>query len=200
VQLKNYDQLFFRQRRELAELFGFETRNKYELVSDKGVAVGFAAEKRLGIFDFIFRQYLGHWRSFELQIFDADRALQIRARHPFRIFFQCLDISGASRESLGAIRQRFAVFSKKFEVEDATGRLIFTVRSPIWRLWTFPFLTDGHERAVVAKRWSGLLSELFTDRDNFAIHFSDRALSENERRLIVSAAIFIDLQYFEKKA
>ncbi|RZA09043.1 MAG: hypothetical protein EOP11_02925 [Proteobacteria bacterium] len=200
MQLKNYDQLFFRQRRELAELFGFETRNKYEILDGEKKVVGFAAEKRLGILDFIFRQYLGHWRPFEIQIFSPDRQLEIRAKHPFRLFFQRLEIFGAAGERLGAIEQRFALFSKRFVVQSAAGHALLEVSSPIWRLWTFPFLKDGRERAVVAKRWNGLLSEMFTDRDNFAIHFVDRSLTEEERRLILGAALFIDLQYFEKKA
>lgn len=200
MRLESFDQVFFRQRRELAELFGFESRNKYEILGPTGEAVGFAAEKRKGILDFLFRQQLGHWRSFEIQVFAADRSPQFVVRHPFRFFFQRLEVSGQQGEKIGAIQQRFAIFSKRFDVEDAAGRVAFTVRSPIWRLWSFPFESSGRERAVVAKRWSGAFSELFTDRDNFAIHFADRALSEAERRLVLAAALFIDLIYFERKA
>ena len=200
MRLLDYDQIFFRQRRELAEFFGFETRNKYELVGPGGDGVGFAAERRKGILDFLFRQQLGHWRPFEIEVFGADRSPQFTVRHPFRFFFQRLEVSGLAGERIGAIQQRFAILSKRFDVEDAAGRLLFTVRSPVWRLWSFPFETNGRERAVVAKRWSGMFSELFTDRDNFAIHFADRTLTEAERRLVVAAALFIDLIYFERKA
>jgi uncharacterized protein YxjI len=200
MQLMKFDQVFFRQRRELGELFGFETRNKYEILGPDREPIGFAAERRKGILDFLFRQQLGHWRSFEIQVFSADRTPAFTVRHPFRFFFQRLEVSGPAGEKIGAIQQRFAILSKRFDVEDAGGRPLFSVRSPIWRLWSFPFETNGRERAVVAKRWSGMLSELFTDRDNFAIHFADRNLNENERRLVIAAALFIDLLYFERKA
>ena len=74
------------------------------------------------------------------------------------------------------------------------------VSSPFWRLWTFPFMARGAQVARVQKKWSGLLAEVFTDKDNFAVDFGDGALGETERRLVLAAAIFIDLQYFEKKA
>jgi hypothetical protein len=45
-----------------------------------------------------------------------------------------------------------------------------------------------------------LLAEAFTDKDNFAVDFGAGALGENERRLVLAAALYIDLMYFENKA
>ena len=50
------------------------------------------------------------------------------------------------------------------------------------------------------KKWSGLLAEAVTDKDNFLVDFGNGPLGENERRLVLAAALFIDLQYFERKA
>jgi hypothetical protein len=38
------------------------------------------------------------------------------------------------------------------------------------------------------------------DKDNFAVDFGPGALGENERRLVLAAALYIDLMSFEKKA
>jgi hypothetical protein len=54
--------------------------------------------------------------------------------------------------------------------------------------------------ATVEKKWSGLLTEAFTDKDNFAVKYDDPNLSNEERQLVLAAALFIDLQYFERKA
>ena len=35
---------------------------------------------------------------------------------------------------------------------------------------------------------------------NFLVDLGEGGLGENERRLVLAAALFIDLQYFEKKA
>ena len=85
-------------------------------------------------------------------------------------------------------------------MEDAQGRVILEVSSPIWRIWTFEFRRQGKVVAAVKKRWSGALSEIFTDRDNFLVEFSPGLPIEEERALVLAAAIFIDLQYFEAKA
>ena len=200
MQLTNFSELFVRQRRELAEFFGFETRNKYEIFDANQTVVAFAAEKRLGILDLLLRQFLGHWRSFELQFFSPQRELLFKARHPFRFFFARLEISAPDGSALGFLQQRFSILRKSFDVHDSFGRVMMEVRSPLWRPWTFSFSGNGRERALVAKKWSGFLSEVFTDRDNFVVRFPDPALNETERRLVLAAALFIDLQYFEKKA
>ena len=187
------------QRREIAELFGIETRNKYSIEAN-GAPLGFAAEQGKGGLAFLARMFFGHWRTFEIHFFDETRKLALRAVHPFRFFFQRLEVVGADGRALGAIQQRFAVFSKRFDVMDPSGRLLLSVSSPIWRPWTFVFERDGHALARVEKKWSGMLREAFTDADTFRIAYESPILGLEERALVLAAAIFIDLQYFERKA
>jgi uncharacterized protein YxjI len=187
------------QRRELAELFGFETRNKYSIEAN-GVQLAFAAEQGKGGLAMLARVFVGHWRTFEIHVFDNRRQLALRIVHPFRFLFQRLEVTSADGRELGAIQQRFAVFSKKFDVLDRTGRLLLSVSSPLWRPWTFSFQRDGRELARVEKKWSGMLREAFTDADQFRVAFESPELSLDERSLVLSAALFIDLQYFERKA
>src|SRR5258705_62258 len=59
---------------------------------------------------------------------------------------------------------------------------------------------DGRELARVEKKWAGLLQEAFTDADRFRIAFESPELGLDERSLVLAAGIFIDLQYFERKA
>ena len=198
-QLKDAERLVIRQRRELAELFGFETRNKYEINLADGTAVGFAAEQGKGMLGFLFRRYLGHWRRFDLHIFDAERQLIAKAHHPFRFFFQEMQVSDGKGGDFGRIKQRFAFFTKKFDIEDDHGVTRFTVRSPIWRIWTFVAKKNGDEAGAIKKRWSGGLTEFFTDKDNFLVELSP-TLSGPERILLIAAGLFVDLQYFETKA
>ena len=187
------------QRRELAELFGIETRNKYS-IEVNGAPFAFAAEQGKGGLAFLARMFFGHWRTFEIHFFDNARQLVLRAVHPFRFMFQRLEVGSADGRPLGAIQQRFAVFSKRFDVTDASGRLLLRVSSPLWRPWTFAFEREGRELARVEKKWSGMLQEAFTDADRFRVAFGSPELGLDERSLVLAAAIFIDLQYFEKKA
>jgi uncharacterized protein YxjI len=121
------------------------------------------------------------------------------AQHPFRWYFTRIELKDPVGSSLGAIQKRFSILTKRFDVETPDGRTLFQVSSPIWKLWTFPFTRRGQEIARVSKKWSGILSEAFTDRDNFLVEFLDADLSESERQLVLASAIFIDLLYFEQK-
>lgn len=192
--------LMVRQRRELAELFGFETRNKYAIARADGREVGFAAEQQKGFLGALLRQLLGHWRTFEIHIFDSSRQPVLRALHPFRFLFQRLEVYDSRGRLIGSLQQRFAIFSKRFDVLDTQDRVLMTVRSPFWRIWTFPFEKGGRRVASVEKKWSGLLAEAFTDKDSFRVTLSDPSLTPDERQLILAASLFVDLQYFEEKA
>jgi uncharacterized protein YxjI len=201
VQLLQYSKLIIRQRRELAEIFGFETRNKYEICDEHGQIVGYCAEQNKGFLGFLFRQILGHWRSFEIHFFDHNRNEFLKTHHPFRFIFQEFTVMDAQNNPLGRVHQRFGILTKKYDVQDTNGRLIFSMRSGLLSFWTFPFMSiAGVERAVVQKKWSGFFKELFLDADNFLITYNDSTLTEKERQLILAASVFTDLQYFERKA
>jgi uncharacterized protein YxjI len=198
--LNSIDKLFIRQRHEAIELFGFETRNKYEIQTLNKETIGYAAEQGKGFLSTIARLYLGHWRTFDIHLFNAQREQLYVAHHPFRWYFQELIVQDMQGVTLGTIRKRFSLLSKSFEVSNAMGQIIFEVSSPIWKIWTFPFLRQGREMARVSKKWSGLLSEGFTDKDNFLVEFLDPMVKDKERLLLLMAGIFIDLLFFENKA
>ena len=197
--LEHHAELMVVQKRELAEFFGVESRNKY-VIEAGGVPIAYAAEQGKGFLGTLARQFLGHMRSFEIAVFDMQRSLLFRAVHPFRFFFQRLDVVAHDGRPLGAIQQRFAIFSKRFDVMDAAGGVVLSVSSPMWKPWTFSFQRQGAEAARVEKKWAGLLREAFTDADRFRVSFPEASLGGDARLLVLSAALFIDLQYFEKKA
>ncbi|MFN7684877.1 MAG: phospholipid scramblase-related protein [Oligoflexia bacterium] len=207
-ELKNASHILVRQRRELAELFGFETRNKYSIELESGQTIGFAAEQQKGLLGFLLRQFLGHWRRFHFFIFDDSKVPILRAKHPFRFLFKRIELYAmdfAKNETLaGAIQQRFAILSKRFDIEGPDGRVLFEVRSPFFKIWTFPVkkteLGQTREVARITKKWKGLLAEAFTDTDLFKIEFLDPTLGEQERALMTAAGLYVDLQYFERKA
>lgn len=191
--------LVIRQQRELAELFGFETRNKYGIYTETGQQIAFAAEQQKGFLGIILRQFLGHWRSFDLHIFDMQRKEAFIAHHPFRWFFQRLEVRDRQGRYLGATQRKFSILTKRFALENAQGLEILQVSSPIWRIWTFDFERGGRKVASIKKRWSGMLKEVFTDTDNFVLEMADPSLQPDEKALLLASSIFVDLMFFEKK-
>lgn len=189
-----------RQIHEIAEWLGFETRNKYEILDENKGQIGYAAEQQKGILSFLFRQYLGHWRKFDVHFFTPDRQLFMIGHHPFRWFFERIELRNQQGLMIGAIQKRFALLSKKFDLENERGQVILEVSSPLWKIWTFSFMRRGKKAAEVKKKWAGILSEGFTDKDNFLVEYFEPTMSENEKYLVMASAVFIDLLYFERKA
>ena len=197
--LASHTQVVVQQRKELFELLGYETRNKYEVLSTSGESLFFVTENQKGILGFFLRQSLGHWRSFELSIFNTDRREIARARHPFKFLFQEMHLQDLeSGKELGFSKKRFSILSKKFSVHLPSGDQL-EITSPIWRIWTFQITKNGAPFALIKKRWSGGLKEIFTDADNFSIEFTDNNISPEVKLLIITLAVLIDLSYFETK-
>lgn len=184
---------------ELAEIFGFESRNKYRIRDEAGTPVAYAAEQHKTFWGWISRQFLGHWRTFDIHFFLPNRQEFMIAHHPFRWFFQRLEVRLIDGTYVGAIERRFSILSKRFHVENATGQTVMEVSSPFWKLWQFPFYRQGREVARISKKWSGLGAELFTDKDNFVVDMSSPELTAGDRNLIVAASIYVDLLFFEHK-
>jgi hypothetical protein len=201
LNLLSTSQVVVQQRKELAEVFGFETRNKYEIFDEKQQLVGYCAEQQKGIFNFLFRQFLGHWRSFDISFFDLNRNVVLIAKHPFRFLFQEFHVYDANGKAIGWADQRFGIFTKKYDVYNSQNQLIFEMRSGFFKFWTFPLKgPNGGERALIQKKWSGFLKEVFMDADNFVVTYQDSRLTNEERLLVLAISVYTDLQYFEKKA
>ena len=198
-ELTSLKSLWIRQRKELAELIGFETRNKYSIDTDDNRQIAFAAEQRKGWIGMLTRQLLGHWRSFDILIFDNLKQPVVKAHHPFRFFFQRLIVTQADGTEIGHIQRRWSILTKKFDVLDPQEKVLMTVSSPVWRIWTFQFKRDGRDVAAIRKRWGGILKEAMTDADQFEVEFTDPSLSHAERILMLTAGVFVDLMYFEQK-
>ncbi len=134
-----------------------------------------------------------------MHFFTPDRQLALIGHHPFRWFFERIEIRDAQGQMLGAIQKRFSILTKRFDIENAKGMTIMEVSSPIWKIWTFKFIHQGRELALVQKKWSGVFLESFTDKDKFMVEFTSPTLNEHEKTLVMASAVFIDLLYFEQK-
>lgn len=200
VALADSGSITIAQKFEIGAIFGFEQRNQYTIADLNGQLIGYCAEAKLGFGDVLSRQFLGHWRTFDIIGTDLQGQKVLRAHHPFRWFFNRLDIYSTGDRLVGSLQQRFAWFDRKFDFLDARDRIIMTMTSPFWRFWQFPVQHDGKKISLIAKKWSGLGKEMFTDADNFKVEFIERSLTSDQKLLLLSAAIFIDILYFETKA
>lgn len=198
--LVDSDVFVLRQRFEAAELVGLETRNKYAVEDGRGVQVAWMAEAGRGLAGLVLRSFLGHLRHFTIDVFLPDRTVAARFHHPFRFFWQRIEVLSDEGAYLGAVEMRFAFFARSFVILGPDGEEVARGHGPFFRPWTVHVQRGGTDVAVIRKQWGGLLSEAFTDKDVFGVEVIDASMSGRERLLLLAAAVYVDLSYFERHA
>jgi uncharacterized protein YxjI len=198
--LKENKMFFVQQKKELAEIvLSFETANRYIIMTPSQQLVGFIAERSEGFLTVIKRLLLKSHRGFEVEVTDSAGGRAFHLRRGFFFFFSDLFVYGEMSQLIGSIHRRFGLLTKKYDLKDSMGRVFATIKSPVWRLWTFPIADPrGLIRgAEITKKWGGVLKEVFTDTDTYCVNFGENELSVEQKAIILAAAISIDFDFFE---
>lgn len=189
--------LHIQQQWEHFELFGFETRNKYKILDQDMKLVAYAAELSTGIGGAIIRHFLGHWRPFKIVIYSPEKEKLYTLDFPFRFFMKTLFVKDKNDKEMGYLQQRFAFFRKKFDVRNENGMILARINSSFFKLWTFEFMFRERSLGKIQKKWSGALSEFFTDKDNFVVTYKSQELSTDLKVLMLATCLMVDVIYFE---
>jgi uncharacterized protein YxjI len=191
--------LFVRQRRELAEiLIDWETRNQYSVLDASGEELALVVERARGAWDFLRRGFLRSHRPLDVGVLDPRGDVALTLTRPFFLLFSSLEVKGPEGRIVGQVLRRFGVIYKRYDLLDATGGVFARVASPRWRLWTFPVEgADGARTATISKKWSGVLREALSDADTFRIDFGSGGWTDEQRAVILAAALAIDFDFFE---
>lgn len=197
--LEGAEQYFVHQKKEWTEiLVDFETRNQYEVLDSEGCCVGTISEVSSGVGGFLKRNFFGSHRSLDLRVHDRDGQSLLQFARPFFFWFSSLEVLEEGGAKLGRVDRRFGILYKKYDLVDAHDRCFARIRSPLWRLWTFPARhVNGVSEATISKRWGGALREVFADADTFRVTFESGSWSAGERRVLFAAAVSIDFDFFE---
>lgn len=197
--------LVVRQRRSVLENFtGVEARGRYAVHTEQGVFTAGFAEHGEGAGALLGRWFLKSSRPFTMGLYPAehpDRPLLILDR-PWRWIFAELEVrEAAGGRVLGRVRQRWGWFRKRLDLEAADGRPLARLTGPLLRPWTVLVEvgppSNPREVGRIEKRWSGLLTEAFTDADTFLVTLpqADGTL----RQLVLAAAVLVDFLWFEHR-
>ena len=183
-----------RQRRKF-----FEMRNQYDLLDESGATVGVIEQVGQSPFTFLARLFsdLDLMLPVTLDVKDASGTTVLRLHKAwFRLQVDASDPSTGSR--VGSVRKRLRLGKASFDVTAPDGRLVGRLEAQNWRARDFALL-DGQQRelARVTKQWRGLLTELATDADSYAVTFPADADGAT-RRLALAAALSVDLTMKQK--
>ncbi|MFO0604897.1 MAG: phospholipid scramblase-related protein [Polyangiales bacterium] len=191
--------LSVRQRRSWLEaLTGFEQANQYTVLANGGGAAFVVQEQTRGLGEALVRLLLGPFRPFESYVEDTRRGtVAMKLRRPFRWFLPEMEVRDADGSLMARIARRWTLVATRYDVLDAAGALIGEIHGPFFRPWTFELRAGGVLVACVRKRWSGLVSEVFTDADNFEVTF-EANVPPRWKPLALAAAVLIDAAHFER--
>lgn len=195
--LQSVSSLIITQSKEWGEILtDFETKNKYVVRNESGEELYYAAEEGGSI---ILRWFLKALRPFTVVVLNTDNKVLMRVKRPFRFYFHEATVVDASGESIGRLSKRFSIIRKKYSVFNRADKEVYQLFGPLFRPWTFIIKSDGEEFGKITKKWSGLLTESFTDADNFGIEFPI-TWDVKLKALFLGAVFLIDFVHFEDKS
>jgi len=197
------NQFIIKQERELLEaLTGFETKNKYSILDKQNDKIGFIAEQGSGFIALLKRFFLRNHAPFDISVFNLERNEVLQLHRPFFWFFSDLIVSFKDKNNnvtkYGSIHRKFSIFSKRYSILNSHGKEVFKIQSAFWKIWKFPIF-DTMERPMgfITKKWQGLVSEIFTDKDSYLIQLESPDLTPEDKVLLFASGISIDFDFFE---
>jgi uncharacterized protein YxjI len=183
-----------RQRRKFLEL-----RNQYDLLDETGATVGVIEQVGQSPFTFLARLFsdLDVMLPVTLDVKDASGATVLRLHKGwFRLQVDATDTTTGGR--VGSVRKRLRLGKASFDVTAPDGSLLGTLQAQSWRARDFALVdAQGRELGRVTKQWRGLLTELATDADSYAVTFPPDT-DATTRRLVLAAALSVDLTMKQK--
>ena len=180
---------------ELLEAFtGFETANRYEILTPGGQSLLYAYEESGGMARFFLKTH----RPLDIHVIDPDGRPILSASRDFFWFLSHLHVSDGSGNHIGTLNRQFTVLKRRFTLTDSNDRPFGQILGSPFRRYTF-FVQNSNNREIgrITKQWSGLGREAFTDADTFEVQFSDVERSHEARLMLLASAFAIDLDFFE---
>jgi uncharacterized protein YxjI len=195
--ISEHESFIIKQKKEWIEIFsGFETKNNYSITTEEGKEIGYIMEEGSGFLRILKRFFLRSHRPFEITVLNQEGHRVLKLHRNFFFFFSDLYVEFENKK-YGSIHRRFSLFTKKYSIQNNKSQEIFKLRSPFWKIWTFPIYNNNSQQVgVITKKWQGLIKEAFTDSDAFLIKLNQE-MSVEEKILLFCSGISVDFDFFE---
>ncbi|MET0551023.1 MAG: phospholipid scramblase-related protein [Xanthomonas sp.] len=146
-------------------------------------------EPHLGVFTKIFRfSDYKRMTPFHVEVRTPDGQKVLTVKRGFSLFLSRVEVLDEHDRPVGSFSQKFFSIGGKFDVLDAQGTPVCTLRGK-WTSWDFRFVQGERELAQVSKKWAGLGKELFTSADNYMLSIAGSVPAEDPRRILIMAAV-----------
>ncbi|EOR02837.1 hypothetical protein E3P92_03145 [Wallemia ichthyophaga] len=199
---------------EMMNIFvGFEQSNKYAMLDIHGNPIGYLVEQDDSLLGQLGRQLFRTHRPFNFLIMDKDGQHVLRIHRPFSLINSIIGVYsvenhvlvGEAQQSWHLLRRRYNQFLQRNGDFEQFG----AIDSP-FLAWDFSVLDiNSRVSASISRNFGGLGRELFTDTGQYIVKFDSsqnhvrhsersRALTLDERAVVLANAISIDVDYFSR--
>lgn len=173
----------------------FKAANNFDILDPESKSLILECrEDTLGIFTKILR-FTDYKRMtpFHLTVRAPGGKTVFEVKRGISLFLSKVQVLGENGELLGSFQQRMFSIGGKFDVLNAQGEAICTLKGR-WTSWEFSFQRGNQELAKVTKKWAGLGKELFTSADNYMLEISNTVAPQDSiRSLLLAAVLCIDM-------
>lgn len=176
----------------------FELRNQYSLTDERGEAIGAVEQASQSAFTFLTRLFsdLDVVLPVTLSVITSDGREVLRLRK--RWFRYAVTVTDGDGAAVGQVTKLIRLGKAVFTVTLPDGTAVGLLRAENWRARDFRFEdTSAAEAARVTKHWRGLLTEVVTDADSYAVTFAP-STDERLRVLAFASALAVDLTMKQK--
>lgn len=173
--------------------------NEYKIYDKEAVQIGMV-KQRLSAGQKALRMLINKaMMPFYLEIVDHEGIVQSSIRRGWTFFMSKISVFDGNQTLVGTIQQKFKLFKPTFKIFDPNGIQIAEITGD-WKAWNFT-IKDAHGAQIgtVNKKWAGLAKEFFTTADKYNVTIDQSYPEDNNKILILSSAITIDMVLKEAK-
>lgn len=173
----------------------FKLHEAFDILSPEGRQIGLVIERASGLKKFLKLLVNKQLLPCDLEVLSEGENgnVLLKIHRGPAIFRTKVTVSDANGQLVGYFKKRILSLGGSFDVYDASDKQIALLQGD-WKGWNFKFSkTDGVEFGQVSKKWAGIAQELFTNADNYVVHFErDKMDAPEHFPLVLAAAICID--------
>lgn len=171
----------------------FELRNQYTLTDEAGADAGRVQQATQSAVAWLARlgASLDAMLPMVLEVTDASGEPALRLEKPW--FGWKVSVLDPGGRSIGVVGRKVRVGKPVYTLTGLGDVEVGEIRAEDWRSRTFEVLDPaGTTLGRVTKQWRGLLTEVVTDADSYAVTFEPQATSD-QRALTFAGALTIDI-------
>ncbi|RQO30568.1 scramblase [Taibaiella sp. KBW10] len=173
--------------------------NEYKIYDNQAIQIGMVKQRLSGGQKALRLLLNKAMLPFHLEIQNHEGAVQSSIKRGWTFFMSKISVFDGNDTLVGTIQQKFKLFKPTFKIFDPHGIQIAEITGD-WKAWNFSIKdAQGSQIGTVNKKWAGLAKEFFTTADKYNVTIDQAYPEDNNKILILSSAITIDMVLKEAK-